>query len=129
MCIRDSVWGVIAQFFYVGAQIAVWSFIIRYVMQQLNLETVVNQLGTTPGPEKIIATLRGIEPVASGFYNLSEWLGINAFLPRTAEQAGATYYIISLVLFVFGRFICTGLMRYIKPRNLLTILAFLAVIC
>jgi MFS transporter, FHS family, L-fucose permease len=31
------VWGVVAQFFYVGAQICVWSFTIRYVMQELNL--------------------------------------------------------------------------------------------
>ncbi len=29
--------GVIAQFFYVGAQIGVWSFTIRYVMQELNI--------------------------------------------------------------------------------------------
>lgn len=126
---KNYVWGVIAQFFYVGAQIAVWSFIIRYAMQQLDLELIVNQLGNNTDSEKIISTLRGVEPVAAGFYNLSEWLGITAFLPRTPEQAGATYYILSLVLFVLGRFICTGLMRYIKPRNLLTILAVLAVIC
>ncbi|TXK49845.1 L-fucose:H+ symporter permease [Pontibacter qinzhouensis] len=31
------VWAVVAQFFYVGAQICVWSFTIRYVMQELNL--------------------------------------------------------------------------------------------
>jgi FHS family L-fucose permease-like MFS transporter len=31
----NYVWGVVAQFFYVGAQIAVWSFTIRYVMQEL----------------------------------------------------------------------------------------------
>jgi FHS family L-fucose permease-like MFS transporter len=30
-------WGIMAQFFYVGAQIGVWSFTIRYVMQELNL--------------------------------------------------------------------------------------------
>lgn len=30
--------GVIAQFFYVGAQIGVWSFTIRYVMMELNLD-------------------------------------------------------------------------------------------
>ncbi|HHS14179.1 MAG TPA: L-fucose:H+ symporter permease [bacterium] len=30
-------WGVVAQFFYVGAQIGVWSFTIRYVMQELGL--------------------------------------------------------------------------------------------
>lgn len=29
--------GVIAQFFYVGAQIGIWSFTIRYVMQELNV--------------------------------------------------------------------------------------------
>ncbi|MGD2034320.1 MAG: L-fucose:H+ symporter permease [Bacteroidales bacterium] len=30
--------GVIAQFFYVGAQIGVWSYTIRYVMMELNLD-------------------------------------------------------------------------------------------
>lgn len=34
---RNYVLGVIAQFFYVGAQICVWSFTIRYVMQELDL--------------------------------------------------------------------------------------------
>ncbi len=29
--------GVVAQFFYVGAQIGVWSYTIRYVMEALNL--------------------------------------------------------------------------------------------
>ena len=123
---RNYVWGVIAQFFYVGAQIAVWSFIIRYAMQQLNLEIIVNQLGEQADPELIITTLRKIEPVSAGFYNFTEFIGIKAFLPRTAEQAGATYYIISLILFVLGRFISTGLMRYIKPVNILTFLALLA---
>lgn len=30
-------WGVVAQFFYVGAQIGVWSFTIRLVMKELNI--------------------------------------------------------------------------------------------
>jgi len=34
---RHYVWGVVAQFFYVGAQIGVWSFTIRYVMQELHI--------------------------------------------------------------------------------------------
>ena len=34
---RHYVWGVVAQFFYVGAQIGVWSYTIRYVMQELGL--------------------------------------------------------------------------------------------
>lgn len=31
------VWGVVAQFFYMGAQLGTWSFTIRYAMKQLNL--------------------------------------------------------------------------------------------
>jgi len=34
---RNYVFGVIAQFFYVGAQIGIWSFTIRYVMQELHI--------------------------------------------------------------------------------------------
>ncbi len=34
---RNYRFGVIAQFFYVGAQIGVWSFTIRYVMLELNI--------------------------------------------------------------------------------------------
>ncbi len=34
---RHYVWAVVAQFFYVGAQIGVWSFTIRYVMKELQL--------------------------------------------------------------------------------------------
>ncbi|GAB3533682.1 L-fucose:H+ symporter permease [Pontibacter brevis] len=31
------VWAVVAQFFYVGAQIGIWSYTIRYVMQEIQL--------------------------------------------------------------------------------------------
>lgn len=126
---KNYVWGVVAQFFYVGAQIAVWSFIIRYVLQQLQLDAVVESLGENASSEAVIAALRGVEPVAAGFYNFCERIGLDALLPRTAEQAGATYYIMSLILFVIARFACTGLMKFIKPRKLLTFLSILAVLC
>jgi FHS family L-fucose permease-like MFS transporter len=77
---KNYIWGVIAQFFYVGAQIGVWSFTIRYVMQELDLN----------------------------------------------EESAASYYLASLVLFTVSRFICTALMKFIKPKNLLTALALLA---
>ena len=125
---RNYVWGVVAQFFYVGAQIALWSFIIRYVMQQLNLDGLVAGLGDNPSAEAVISILRPVEPVAGAFYNFLDRAGVDALLPRTAEQAGATYYIMSLVLFVLSRFLCTALMRFISPRHLLTALAFLAVV-
>lgn len=125
---RNYVWGVVAQFFYVGAQIAVWSFIIRYAMQQLNFDAVIAGLGENPSQDAIIGALRHVEPVAGSFYSFCESIGLDALLPRTAEQAGATYYIMSLILFVLGRFICTWLMKYIRPVNLLSVLTVLAVI-
>ncbi|RLE04022.1 MAG: L-fucose:H+ symporter permease [Candidatus Aminicenantes bacterium] len=77
---RHYVWGVIAQFFYVGAQIGVWSFTIRYVMKELQLN----------------------------------------------EAAASTYYLASLILFGVARFICTALMKFITPENLLAGLGLLA---
>ena len=122
------VWGVTAQFFYVGAQIAVWSFIIRYVMQKMQLDSVIAGLGANPTTAEIIDKLRHIDPVGAGFYNFLEAVGLTGLLPRTAEQAGATYYIMSLCLFVIGRFLCTWLMKFLKPRQLLTGLAAVAVV-
>ncbi|MFA6850917.1 MAG: L-fucose:H+ symporter permease [Selenomonadaceae bacterium] len=126
---KNYVWGVVAQFFYVGAQIAVWSFVIRYVMQQLHLDAVIAQLGQNPSAEAITKVLRDSEPLAQGFYFICDWVGLDNLLPRTAEQAAATYYIISLIFFVMARFICTALMKYFKPRNILSVLAICAVIC
>ncbi len=74
--------GVIAQFFYVGAQIGVWSFTIKYVMSELNLN----------------------------------------------EASASEYYLAALILFSISRFVFTGLMKYFKPRGLLAISAFLAII-
>ena len=45
---RNYTTGVIAQFFYVGAQIGIWSFTIRYAMQELRLEEISLPAGKTP---------------------------------------------------------------------------------
>jgi len=87
---KNYTMGVIAQFLYVGAQIGVWSFTIRYAMKELNLENIELPFGKTP------------------------------------EQIAAQYYVAALILFVASRFICTFLMRYIKPERLLTWAALLA---
>lgn len=126
---KNYVWSVVAQFFYMGAQVAVWSFIIRYAMHQMNFDAVLASLGDSASSGEIIAALRDIEPVAGGFYNVCEWLGLDALLPRTSEQAAATYYIMSLILFVAMRFICTGLMKYVKAYKLLIVLALVATGC
>lgn len=126
---RNYVWGVVAQFFYVGAQIAVWSFVIRYAMQQLHFDAVIASLGEGASTASIIEALRGMEPVAAAFYDFCAWVGLDDLLPRTAEQAGATYYILSLVLFVAARFVCTWLMKFFAPRRILLALSVLAVAC
>lgn len=51
---KNYVMGVVAQFFYVGAQIGVWSFTIRYAMKALDLENIVLPAGKTP--EQMAAT-------------------------------------------------------------------------
>jgi FHS family L-fucose permease-like MFS transporter len=71
---------VVAQFFYVGAQVGVWSFLIRYAE------------GTVPG---------------------------------TLDRRAADYLILSLVLFMAGRFVGAALMRRLAPALLLA--AFAAV--
>ncbi len=51
---KHYVWGVVAQFFYVGAQIGVWSFTIRYVMKELRFEEIELPAGKTA--EQMAAT-------------------------------------------------------------------------
>lgn len=65
--------GVLAQLFYVGAQIMCWTFVIHYGMEQVGL-------------------------------SLSEAQGYN---------------IIAMIIFVSSRFICTFLMRFIRPSIML----------
>jgi FHS family L-fucose permease-like MFS transporter len=76
--------GVIAQFFYVGAQIMCWTFIIHY--------------------------------------------GTRLFMERgmgeqEAEVLAQQYNIVAMAIFVTSRFICTFLLKYIKPGKLLMYLA------
>ncbi len=126
---KNYVWGVVAQFFDIGAQIAVWSYVIRYAMQNLHFDDIISSLGANASSDQIITALRGVEPVAGGFYSFCDFIGLDALLPRTAEQAGATYYIMSLCLFVICRFLCTWLMKYFKPRKMLAVFAAMGVLC
>jgi FHS family L-fucose permease-like MFS transporter len=79
--------GVIAQFFYVGAQIMCWTFIIQYGTRTL----------------------------------MSEGMAENA-----AEVLSQKFNIAAMGLFCCSRFICTYLLRFIKPGKLLMILAICA---
>jgi MFS transporter, FHS family, L-fucose permease len=58
--------GVVAQFFYVGAQIGIWSFTIRYAMQELNLESIALTEGRTA------------EEISANYYLASLFLFVGA---------------------------------------------------
>lgn len=82
-----SYWeGVIAQFFYVGAQIMCWTFIIHYGTRIFTAEP----------------------------YNMVE---------QDAEVLSNNYNIVAMILFCSSRFVCTFLLRFIKPGSLLAVLA------
>lgn len=103
--------GVITQFFYVGAQIGVWSYTIRYVMSALNLVDSTTDV--------II-----IENVKSFIANHTAWSSIWQFDgTTTAENIGNSFYLTSILLFTVSRFIFTALMRYFRPGILLAIAA------
>lgn len=79
--------GVVAQFFYVGAQIMCWTFIIQY--------------GTRVFMEQ----------------GMSE---------KAAEVLSQKYNIVAMVFFCSARFVCTFLLKYVRPGRLLSILAVAA---
>ena len=76
--------GVIAQMFYVGAQIMCWTFIIQY------------------GTEIFMAQGMG---------------------EQAAEVRAQQYNMYAMILFVTSRFICTFLLKYVRPGRLLMVLA------
>jgi len=79
--------GVIAQFFYVGAQIMCWTFVIHY--------------GTRIFMEQ----------------GMGE---------QEAEVLAQQHNIVAMAIFVTSRFICTFLLKYIKPGKLLMYLSIAA---
>ena len=95
--------GVLAQFFYVGAQIMCWTFIIQYGTRVL--------VGTMPnGFEQGILSMLG-QP-SDGI--LSE---------KSAEVLSQGYNIIAMLFFVLSRFICTYLLKYLRPGRMLAAFA------
>ena len=86
---RRYKYGVIAQFFYVGAQIMCWTFIIQY--------------------------------------------GTHLFMPQGMEEQAAEvlsqkYNIVAMIIFCISRFVCTFMLRFVKPGMLLMVLSVAAII-
>ena len=86
---RRYKYGVIAQFFYVGAQIMCWTFIIQY------------------GTRLFMA--QGMEEQA-------------------AEVLSQKYNIVAMIIFCVSRFVCTFMLRFVKPGMLLMVLSVAAIV-
>jgi len=87
---KNYLMGVMAQFFYVGAQIGVWSFMIRYVMKELN----VNEDGAS---SYYIAALIAFTLSRFVFTALMKFIK-----PGTLLSVSAILAIISTLFVIFG---------------------------
>lgn len=87
---KNYAMGVVAQFFYVGAQICVWSFTIRYVMGELNL----NEAGAS---NYYIAAL----VVFTLFRFVNTWL-MRYFRPENLLMLSALLGVLSTLVVITG---------------------------
>ncbi len=109
---RHYAFGVVAQFFYVAAQICVWTFTIHYIAK------IVDEGGGRPliellessGIHQFVRTIRLVEPGRE----------------LTGLTVAGIYHICAMLLFLSFRFICTALMRYIRPSLMLAGMGLLA---
>ena len=97
---KNYVMGVLAQFFYVGAQIGVWSFTIRYAMGSLNLENIVLPVGKTP--EQIAATYYIASLILFASSRFVFTFLMKFFKPSSLLAFAAVMSIISSLVVIFG---------------------------
>ncbi len=99
---RHLSWGVTAQFFYVGAQVCVFSFFILFASKTIPVGTVKDGL---------------ITAIEKTFL----WLHI---IDQPSDTGYLSYYLSTAGLaFMVGRFVGTFIMKYVQPNTLLAIYA------
>jgi len=114
---KNYVMGVLAQFFYVGAQIGVWSFTIRYAMNALDLEHSVLPAGKTP--EQIAASYYVASLVLFACSRFIFTFLMKFFKPSSLLIFASVMAIISSLTVIFG----TGMVGVIA---LVTISGFMS---
>lgn len=97
---KNYVMGVIAQFFYVGAQIGVWSFTIRYAMSTLNLEKI--QLAAGKTPEEVAATYYVASLILFATSRFVFTFLMKYFKPSSLLAFASIMAIISTLIVIFG---------------------------
>lgn len=109
------VFGVVAQFFYVAAQICVWTFTIHYIagVVESRPEAGVREFLESSGVSAMLMSIRLV----------------GAADTLSPETVAGIYHICALLLFLGFRFVCTFLMRLISPSVLLLFMAVIAAVC
>lgn len=106
--------GVIAQFFYVGAQVGVGSFVIRFTKHTMpdTLNSIAARFaGTHLGEESFLERLK---------LHLT---------PNNTEKAAALFLVAHQTGFMIGRFFGSAIMKRISPPKLLAAFGIGALIC
>jgi len=105
--------GVIAQFFYVGAQVGVGSFVIRFVKQVMP-ETLA---GMAAWGKNILA-----EPHSDVSF-------LSLFVSSSPEKMAALFLVAHQTGFMIGRFTGSWMMKHIPPARLLAFFGIGALVC
>ncbi len=107
--------GIIAQFFYVGAQVGVGSFVIRFTKHTMpdTLNKIAARFTGTPIGES-----------SSLFERLQAHL-----TPSNPEKAAALFLVAHQFGFMIGRFFGSAIMKRVSAPKLLSVFGFGALIC
>ncbi|NWK56204.1 L-fucose:H+ symporter permease [Verrucomicrobiaceae bacterium N1E253] len=108
---KHYTFGVIAQFFYVAAQICVWTFTIHYI-------SAIYEHGNGAPLTRFLET--------SGLLGVVDHFGFDT-QNFAGENMAGIYHFFALFIFLTFRFICTLLMKLIRPSIMLTTLALIAI--
>lgn len=102
--------GVMAQFFYVGAQVGVGSFVIRFTKH-----TMPQRLDTmAKWGARLLGTHRGV---------------LSYFIPNAPEKVAAEFLVAHQVGFMIGRFAGSAIMKRVQAPKLLSIFGIGALAC
>jgi FHS family L-fucose permease-like MFS transporter len=111
---RHYAFGVVAQFFYVAAQICVWTYTIHYIagiVERGDGKPLIDLIESS-GIGSFVRNIRLIEPGTE----------------MTGVTVAGIYHICAMLMFLMFRFICTALMHLIRPSLMLAALGILATI-
>ncbi len=106
--------GVVAQFFYVGAQVGVGSFVIRFVKHTM--------------PETLEDMAKWGTRFLSGNHGTRANFLVN-MMPNTPEKMAALFLVAHQTGFMIGRFSGSWMMKRIPAPRLLSVFGFGALVC